>query len=753
MKNWLIKKLLRQGDTVDPTPPHSDGQETDTEAGPIFSSDEPIRSRTQDRYNRWPFAKRVADTLAARKDPSSIVIGLYGPWGDGKTSTLHMMRAALSSYDHVVVVSFNPWLFQTEEQLMRGFFETLADSIDRSLPTRAEKIGGVLKRYGSLLSIASIPIAPGVDLKPGEAAKGIGETLSTVSLEELRDRVERFLAQARKRVVVLVDDIDRLDRLETQAILKLVKLSAGFKHTSYVLSFDDEMVAAAIGERYAGGGASAGRSFLEKIIQVPLHLPRPDEVALRASAFEGVDAALKTAAIELPQDQVDSFVRHFVDGLEPRLETPRHAKLYANAIMFALPLLKGEASCVDQLLIEGIRIFYPSLYRAVRDNADLFLTSDHDGNRNGRGERANQVIEGALDDVSPETKKRVRERLLEALFPRLGRMGYGAEWDEIWDKDQRICSPNYFARYFTYSIPPGDVADHEIDQFLESLTGADSRASDAMMASIDARTAMPQFIRKLRLREDSIDPNAARRLAVAIARNGVLMPSERGMLVAGGTRGQAAILVVQLLRRVQTGDERDAIADEILRAADPLPFAWECYRWIRHGSDRPEERRVLRSESEPKLAELVVKRIREQDARAPLYQTFGRDAAPLYWLWGTRGDQAALQVRLTELFERDGDAVDRFLDIYVGEAWGMDSGLPSRADFDRGAYNALAHVIDPTRVFDHLLNRHGAGIEMAEYHQSRDVPTALRFARQFAVVHRRVLQEKGAGAADKPESQ
>ena len=60
-----------------------------------YSSDRPICSKSEDRFNRWAFAKRIADTLASRQDTASIVIGLYGPWGDGKTSALRLMEIAL----------------------------------------------------------------------------------------------------------------------------------------------------------------------------------------------------------------------------------------------------------------------------------------------------------------------------------------------------------------------------------------------------------------------------------------------------------------------------------------------------------------------------------------------------------------------------------------------------------------------------------------------------------------------------------
>jgi len=84
--------------------------------------------------------------------------------------------------------------------------------------------------YG-LLSLASVSIAGVVQIGAGEAAKGLGEALSTVELDDLRKRVEALLGETGKRVVVLIDDIDRLDCREIQAIFRLVKLSAGFAQT------------------------------------------------------------------------------------------------------------------------------------------------------------------------------------------------------------------------------------------------------------------------------------------------------------------------------------------------------------------------------------------------------------------------------------------------------------------------------------------------------------------------------------------
>ena len=718
---------------------------SDDKEGGAYSSDQPITSKRQDRFQRWPFAKRIADTIAKRGDPSSLVVGLFGPWGDGKTSTLRMMEEALDAYPQTIIVRFNPWHFGSEERLLKGFFATLADALGRSLSTRKEEIGGVLKEYGSVLSVASIDIGHGARLSAGSAATSIGEALSAVELDELRDRVEKILRESGSRVVVLIDDIDRLDRSEIHAIFKLVKLSASFEHTCYVLAFDDEMVAAALGEKYGGGDAAAGRSFLEKIIQVPLHLPPADENALRHMVFVGADAALALADIGLSYEQVEEFQRHFVDGIQQQLKTPRQAKLYGNAMAFALPILKGEAHPVDLMLVEGMRVFYPKLYAAVRDNPDVFLRGAGEGDRREQNRRKlDDLISNALDGSGVLDKERVRRWLVEPLFPRTGRMGYGPEWDKIWNGQQRICTANYFQRFFTYSVPPGDIGDREIEEFLNDVSDETADAKvDARFKEIAKRGGLPKLIEKLRYREDATNPQTARRLVLAIARNGPLLPAEQGMMIAGGTRTQGAILIYKLLLRIDTA-ARAALATQVLSSADPLPFMAECLRWLRHFDDRRGMERVLYEDAENAAKRLVADRIHAQALAAPLYRMFGEDARYLLWIWANFRNQDEVAEFIERWLSTDAVEVDKFLDVWVGRAYGLESGLSRRSDFMRDAYDQIAGLIDPRFIFNKLMERHGRQLDDPEYHHGDDTPLALRLAHQFAFIHLAVLKERAA---------
>jgi predicted KAP-like P-loop ATPase len=221
---------------------------------------------------------------------------------------------------------------------------------------------------------------------PGKSLQAIGE-VAQPSLEELQQRVNQFIIDAKRRVIVLVDDVDRLEKQQVQAVFRLVKLTGNFSNTAYLLAFDEEMVARALGEIFSASpdAQADGRSFLEKIIQFPLRLPRarPDDLLafclarVREVLLEN-NLLLDPTAPQLlgRQPQADRFAQAFRQGVMPRLTTPRVAIRYANAISFSLPLLLGEVSPVDLLLVEALNCFYPEVYRYVAAHQDLFTSQN-----------------------------------------------------------------------------------------------------------------------------------------------------------------------------------------------------------------------------------------------------------------------------------------------------------------------------------------------------------------------------------------
>lgn len=254
--------------------------------------------------------------------------------GRGEDICLNMIVERLETFENVVVVRFNPWRFPEESLLLRSFFLDVAGKIDSALLTTKETLVALAEEYADVLS--AIPYAG----KMSGASKVFARKRSHVDIDALKTRFENALAKSSKRIVLMMDDIDRLDKAEIHTVFRLVKLLGDFPNTTYVLFFDEKRVAEALGEKYVGVGG--GKRFLEKIIQVPLSLPPASRQARRALAIEGLDAALALAKYELSQDEARRLGEVFDKGFMNRMTTPRVAKRFGNALTFALPILIGE---------------------------------------------------------------------------------------------------------------------------------------------------------------------------------------------------------------------------------------------------------------------------------------------------------------------------------------------------------------------------------------------------------------------------
>lgn len=714
-----------------------------------YSSDAPIKHPEGDVFKRWPFAQRVAQVIATRRDKSSIVIGINGAWGEGKTSVLNFIQHELNQHAHVVCMKFNPWRFGDEEQLLKGFFFDLASSIDQSLSTSAEKVGDLIKRFGKpLASLAG----------QGEVAENLGNMLSSADIENLRERIEKILDEQDRRVVILVDDIDRLEKSEIHAIFRLVKLTADFKNTAYVLAFDHEMVAAALQDRYGSGQQNAGKAFLEKIIQVPLHLPAVDRTSLREYFFSGVDEALSQAGIVLEQDDVQLFVRNFTYGLETRLSTPRQAKLYSNILTFSLPILKGEVNNVDLMLIEGVRVFYPKLYDVIRRNTSLFLSEDRGYGRRTeeQKEKVKQLISNSLEGFSTDDIKSAQE-ILTYLFPRLqavyGNTHYGSDWENSWATAKRICSNSYAARYFSYTVPIDDISDLQLKDFIDKLSGISIDDVSLEITQLMNQKNAEVVISKLRQLALSISVEASKVLAQALVTMAQLLPNPEALFSFATPFSRAAMLVGDLVSNISTKEERIELAVKLILSAEPLTFSFECLRWFKRDKEENPEPKGFNSEDLDTIGKALAKRIGDYEGGpASLINDFDSKVTSLLYTWSTYGVEREANDKISSWLEENPEGVTQLLLCYVPTAWGMESGLSHKADFESDQYKAVTLVVDPENIMNALGKIYGELLNVEKYPQLTETPLIIKTAQQFAWLHINSHQLNAASDGDELEA-
>lgn len=717
-----------------------------------YSADTPLESPEEDRFNRWPFAQRVAQVLSTRRVKSSLVVGLYGSWGEGKTTTLNYIENALQNDSSVVVVRFNPWRFGDETVLIRQFFDTIAKAIGGKLTNKREDFASEIKKYSSAISFGAF----GARLDPSK----IAEAFSEIDLEELRSRLEAIIQDAGLRVVIRMDDIDRLNIHEIRAVFRLVKLSADFKNVAYVLAFDPDVVAAALQEQFSSSRGRAGYDFLEKIITVPLQLPPARPQAILEMCIEIVNEAFQVAGVDLA-DGGNRFVRSFHSSILPAIKTPRMAKRYGNAVLFALPILAGEVNTTDQLLIEGMRVAYPLLYQHVRTHPSTYLRNDlndqfrflnHEDKRSRHGEEIDKVIaETASEHIISATS------LIDDLFPKARGQGSNSGFPR---RERRIAADWYFDRYFTYAVPSDSVADKE---FAELITFAENQNLELCIEKIRSLVSQhPQapFAEMLNLHADTIALNAVSILSRALAGASDVFSQDRNFLSLS-PQDYVASAVKQMIARVVDLQEREDLAKIIVSEANKIEFALNFVSWA---SPKPDEggKSLLTEEGCKILMSIIADRVAEKAKTEPLHIAEPRNASWFYHAWSQGRSRDEVENYISNRLSNEPAEVVSLLSAQQPKHISSNEDGVHPGNYTRDTYDFVCGYVDPELIAAALKKVYSLDILEAGYVNMQhvrmgidnlaDVSIEEATARQFMAIHQAAKNEekqKGEKANEK----
>jgi len=173
-----------------------------------LDSDKSISLLKDDSFQRYDFAKRIAELIKSNTNEDSLVVGIYGRWGEGKTSVMNFISTELKKSKKNILIKFNPWMFNNEDQLLLSFFQELAIGLNTSLKSRKEKVGEFFKTYASSIGSLTTILAGG--LNPKELLNSIGNKLANKPLEHYKSEINKFIQASGKRITIFIDDIDRL---------------------------------------------------------------------------------------------------------------------------------------------------------------------------------------------------------------------------------------------------------------------------------------------------------------------------------------------------------------------------------------------------------------------------------------------------------------------------------------------------------------------------------------------------------------
>lgn len=438
----------------------------------ILYSDEPIDDDSSDLIGRKNFAQALKENIYNLSFKESFVMALYGKWGEGKTSILNLLKKDIRHDNRLMIYEFDPWFYGDESALTTNFYRGLEDLLQESyfIP---RKIKRLFRFYPQVLlkGLASV----GLEFNSNdEEDRPI----------ELKKAIESFVAGLDKRVLVVIDDIDRLQREEILALFRLIKLTSHIKNLVFLISLDASRVSKIL---KSTGDFEDPLSYIEKIVQLPINLPMTDQSKVDRFILFSYPAMGHVSEIDKLFDRMNldtteraefdkEFTSIYQSHLRPIFSTYRAAKRYMNSILFRLPFIEREVYLYDFFIIEVIQTFYPELYADMKSSPWYYLSSRWS---------FESIVYSPLPYDEKERHKAVKEHLeemiknlphtesvramLESIFPDVansfssGRSHMGSDSARI---HKRISHPECYAKYFMLGTREGLISDAEFSDML-----------------------------------------------------------------------------------------------------------------------------------------------------------------------------------------------------------------------------------------------------------------------------------------------
>ncbi|AIQ46493.1 hypothetical protein R70723_11900 [Paenibacillus sp. FSL R7-0273] len=480
----------------------------------MFLQDRPINKPDEDLLFRKGFAEHLANSIREWDGHDSLVVSLDGEWGSGKSSVINMAVHFLKLRNDKTpfIFEYNPWAFSDTVSITGSFFNELAKEMQlKDTGKREKELSDKLKAYAVLLgavpekSIARgvfdklIPVLSLVGISLGNIPFIVPSWIKNLSLffgflfiviqfikdtllkgssyfeisskskekplNKLKEEIKDTLQKNNKKLVIIIDDIDRLSQSEIKSLMKVIRVNADFPNTIYVLAMDRGIV-----EKHLNGEHGfSGKNYLEKIVQVNFNIPQVRQSRLHITLFQELDRVLE----RIPNGEKDKYLGEenvtwsnlYNSGFKELFTTIRDIKRYISSLEFNLSLLYKndtlEVNLVDLLGVEAIRIFTPHFYDFIKANKELFTnTSNSRLISSNEGTERQKILNAELSKIDIHYRKNIQD-ITVFLFPQLknildrGSLSYGAEWQAEWAKELKVCSSRHFESFFAY-IPGGD---------------------------------------------------------------------------------------------------------------------------------------------------------------------------------------------------------------------------------------------------------------------------------------------------------
>ncbi|UPO98415.1 KAP family NTPase (plasmid) [Cetobacterium somerae] len=403
----------------------------------MLKNDGSIDKIEEDKLNRKDFIERIIEGILGYKDTDSLVIGLEGNWGSGKTSILNIIEKELEN-KKINVFKFNPWNFSIRKQLVSDFFEQFSlfvgsrSNVKEALKEVSKslmKISYILKPITTIAGV--VPIVGNITKGVEELGNSYEKISNTIDLESIKKGVEKALGDGDEKIIIFIDDLDRLLDSEICEVLQFVKGIGDLKNIIYILAYDKQIVINSLDKVTS----NKGEEYLKKIVQIQMELPIITSTKIGFLFKDEIEKLFKKQISKMSEDELEYLCEVFEEILIHLPKTMRDLKRIMNNIRFGLNKCE-HLNIVDYIFIKTLEVTNYNVYKYIKNNKNNLVVSTK--------VRLEEIKD--LEEFHKEDKD-LMKKILGIIFEKR-RINIPTNKEMEYYIPKRICNDAYFYDYF-----------------------------------------------------------------------------------------------------------------------------------------------------------------------------------------------------------------------------------------------------------------------------------------------------------------
>lgn len=346
---FLYKKSKFESNTISCYDLYKNNLNNIKSGTPILISDEPLTNIENDLLDFKTIKDSLINYCRNCHTKNHFVLGLTGNWGSGKTSLLNLI-AKETKDEKIVFKIFKPWEYSSTEAMFTGLYNLIAEELGKNgnkldLHTSLRKYKKVLFEYAKNI----INIDFGALLENND-----------FSVDSINKEINNILEDMDNELIIIIDDIDRLNQKDAVFLLKVIKNIVSFNKVKYIISYDESRL-----RKILNFNNEYEEEYLDKIVNAKLNVPSLDRESFKSLFITMMHNLLVFYNAMSNKNELDIIL----EKISSDLTNMRDCIRFINSLSLSInTLLKYELYLPDFIGIEYIKYKNKPLYDSIYNN-------------------------------------------------------------------------------------------------------------------------------------------------------------------------------------------------------------------------------------------------------------------------------------------------------------------------------------------------------------------------------------------------